>query len=313
MRVVHATADVKSGGQPVCLAIGVFDGVHLGHRQVILQAVADAAGHHGVSAVITFDRHPAAVLAPAHVPQKIYSMPQKSRAISALGVDCVCVIHFDKAFSEISGEAFVRGLARDCGQLRSLSVGSTFVFGRRRSGNVALLEAIGKELQFSVHAVPEVLLDGQPVSSTRVREAVSAGQLDLAGRMLGRPYTLCGTIIKGKGLGGQIGVPTANLDVAGLLVPPPGVYAALATTRGQSYAAAVNVGYRPTLGEAAPRMSVEAHLLEFQGDLYGEELELAFTQKLRDEKKFPGLAALRDQIRQDITRTRELVGKSHIL
>jgi len=330
MNVIHATAELEAGPRPVCLAIGVFDGVHLGHQQVIRQAVGDAAQHEGLSVVITFDRHPAAVLAPARVPPLIYPPAKKMRAIASLGPDTVCVIHFDKAFSEITGEEFIRGLARDCRKIQSLSVGRAFTFGHGRSGNVALLHALGRELHFAVHALAEVSLDGQPVSSTRVRAAVRAGRFARAGQMLGRPYTLCGRVIQGSGVGRQIGVPTANLDAAGLVVPPTGVYAARAFVGGRSHAAAVNIGCRPTVapaappiqGEeqqrrrgsaalpssAAPPIQVEAHLLDFAGDIYGEEVELAFLKKLRNEEKFPSLAALREQIHRDLARARELSG-----
>jgi riboflavin kinase/FMN adenylyltransferase len=340
MTILQTTAELQAGSRPVCLAIGVFDGVHLGHQWVIRQAVGDAARGGGLSVVITFDRHPAAVLAPARVPPLIYPLSRKLRAIGELGPDTACVIHFDKAFSEIGGEEFIRGLARDCGRLRSLSVGRAFAFGRGRSGNVALLNALGKELHFAVHALTEVSLDGRPVSSTRVRAAVRAGRFALAGRMLGRPYTLCGCVIQGSGVGRQLGVPTANLDAAGLLLPPFGVYAARALVRGVSHAAAVNIGCRPTVAchkshhshsshsslaphgkngkngndgnnaSAAPPIQVEAHLLDFAGDIYGEEMELAFLKKLRAEQEFASLAALREQILRDIARTRELAGDS---
>jgi riboflavin kinase/FMN adenylyltransferase len=308
MNVIHATAELEAGSRPVCLAIGVFDGVHLGHQQVIRQAVGDAAQHEGLSVVITFDRHPAAVLAPARVPPLLYPPAKKMRAIAALGPDTACVIHFDKAFSELTGEEFVRGLARDCRKIQSLSVGRAFTFGHGRSGNVALLHALGKELNFAVHALAEVSLDGQLVSSTRVRAAVRAGRFAQAGQMLGRPYTLCGCIVKGNGVGREMGVPTANLDAAGLQIPPSGVYAARAFVGGRSHAAAVNIGCRPTVASVAPQIQVEAHLLDFAGDLYGEEVELAFLKKLRNEQKFPSLAALREQIHRDIAQARELSG-----
>jgi riboflavin kinase/FMN adenylyltransferase len=330
MNVIHTTAELEAGSRPVCLAIGVFDGVHLGHQQVIRQAVGDAAQHKGLSVVITFDRHPAAVLAPARVPPLIYPPAKKMRAIASLGPDTAFVIHFDKAFSEMTGEEFIRGLARDCRKIQSLSVGRAFSFGRARSGNVALLRALGKELSFAVHALAEVSLDGRPVSSTRVRAAVRAGRFAQAGQMLGRPYTLCGRILKGSGVGRRMGVPTANLDAAGLLLPPDGVYAARAFVAGRSHAAAVNIGFRPTVASTAPdvrvetrhppssilhprssdapQIQVEAHLLDFAGDIYGEEVELAFLKKLRDERKFPSLAALRQQIHRDIARVRELTG-----
>jgi riboflavin kinase/FMN adenylyltransferase len=332
MNVIHTTAQLEAGPRPVCVAIGVFDGIHLGHQQVIRQAVRDAARHNGRSLVITFDRHPAAVLAPARVPPLIYPLAKKLRVIASLGLDTACVIHFDKAFSVMTGEEFIRGLARDCGHIRSLSVGRGFSFGHARSGNVALLKALGKELHFAVHALAQVSQGGQPVSSTRVRAAVRAGRLAAAGRMLGRPYSLCGRIVKGSGVGRQLGVPTANLDAAGLVTPPAGVYAARAFVRERSHAAAVNIGCRPTVSSSAPPIQgkspppnlnpnlnlspatppllVEAHLLEFDGDIYGEELELVFLKKLREEQKFPSLTALREQIHRDIARSRDLAGDS---
>src|SRR5207248_2553558 len=179
-------------------------------------------------------------------------------------------IHFDKAFSEQSGEAFIRGLARDLGPstINSLSVGANFVFGLKRGGNVELLKQLGVELQFTVHGLAAVSLDGKAVSSTRIREAIAAGDLDLASQMLGRSYSLAGTVIRGDQLGHKLGFPTANIEVEGLVLPPPGVYAAHAQAAGESYRSAVNIGTRPTLNDPAPRIHVEAHLLDFKGDLY---------------------------------------------
>jgi riboflavin kinase / FMN adenylyltransferase len=304
MNLVHTTADLDAGARPVCLAIGVFDGVHLGHQQVIRQAVGDAAQHGGLAVVITFDRHPNAVVAPTHVPPLIYPLAKKLRVIASLGAETACVLRFDKAFSEIPGEEFIRGLWRDCRPIHSISVGGSFTFGWRRSGNVALLKSLGNELGFAVHGLAEISLDGHAVSSTRVREAVQQGRFDLAGQMLGRPYALCGKVVQGAGLGHQIGVPTANLDLTGLLLPPNGVYAARALVRGETHLAAVNVGSRPTVGSAAPQIQVEAHLLDFVGDIYEEEIELIFLTKLREEHKFPSLAALQEQILLDIAQVR---------
>jgi riboflavin kinase/FMN adenylyltransferase len=304
MNLHHGIAELGAGGRPACLAIGVFDGVHLGHQQVIRQAVDDAGQHGGRAVVITFDRHPNTIVAPARVPPLIYPLAKKLRVIASLGAETACVLHFDKAFSEISGEEFIRGLWREVRPIQSISVGGTFTFGRRRSGDVALLETLGKELNFAVHGLAEISLDGQPVSSTRVREAVQEGRFDLAGQMLGRPYALCGKIVQGTGLGRQIEVRTANLDVAGLLVPPSGVYAARALVRGQSHLAAVNVGSRPTVAAGAPPLQVEAHLLDFVGDIYEEEMELAFLAKLREEHMVPSVSALREQILLDIARAR---------
>ena len=305
MNVIHAAADLNPGPGGVCLAIGVFDGVHLGHQCVIGRARQEARQHGAISVVVTFDRHPNAVVAPQNVPPLIYPLWKKLQVIAALGLDAACVIHFDKAFSEISGEQFIRGLARDFKAMRAICVGETFMFGRRRSGDVALLKALGGELGFALHALPDVLLGGQPVSSTRIREAVRALQFDLAGQMLGRPYTLCGPVIAGARLGRKLGFPTANLDVAGTLVPPPGVYAADARWGGETRRAAVNIGRRPTMYSSEGGLCVEAHLLDFAGDIYGQEIELTFLKKLREERQFPSAAALQAQIAQDVEESKK--------
>jgi riboflavin kinase/FMN adenylyltransferase len=304
MNVIHAAAELNPGPGGVCLAIGVFDGVHLGHQCVIGQARQDARQQGATTAVVTFDRHPNAIVAPQNVPPLIYPLAKKLRVIAALGLDTACVLRFDQPFSEISGEEFIRGLTRDGRLIRSISVGETFMFGRRRSGDVALLKALGGELGFTVEAVPDVSLHGQPVSSTRIREAVRAGQFDLASQMLGRSYTLCGRIVAGQRLGRKLGFPTANLDVAGILVPPEGVYVAAAQVNGQAYRAAVNIGHRPTLHSPEARLCVEAHLLDFAQDIYGQEIELTFLGKLRAECKFPSAAALQQQIEQDVAAVR---------
>lgn len=304
MNVIHAAKELKPGGKRVCLAIGFFDGVHLGHQQIIRQTVADAHQHDALALVITFDRHPNVVVASDHVPPLIYSLPQKLRVIGSLGVDTLLPIHFDEKFSGQTGEDFIRRLARDLGKIQSLCVGADFVFGHQRSGNVALLEKLGGELGFTVHGLAAVSLDGQIVSSTRIREAICSGNLDAASQMLGRAYSLAGVVIHGDQLGHQLGFPTANLDPTGLLLPPNGVYAAHASVQGRSHRAVLNIGLRPTLASPAPQLRVEAHLLDFSGNLYGKELEITFAAKLRDETKFPSVEELKSQIARDIAGAR---------
>jgi riboflavin kinase/FMN adenylyltransferase len=306
MNLIHAAGELRPGGQKVCAAIGVFDGVHLGHQQVIRQTMADAEQQEGLAVVITFDRHPNAVVAPTHVPPLIYSLPQKLRAIAALGVATVWLIHFDEAFSRQTGEEFIRALVRNFGHLDSIRVGREFTFGHKRSGNVALLQALGQELKFVVHGLAAVSLDGQPVSSTRIREAIRAGQLDTASQMLGRAYSLAGLVVRGDQLGGKLGFPTANLDVSGLVLPPSGVYAAHLRAKGESFRGVLNIGYRPTVQSTAPQLRVEVHLLDFKGDLYEQELEVTLVKKLREEQMFPSLEALREQIARDVARARAL-------
>lgn len=300
MKIIRAAGELHPGERKVCLAIGFFDGVHLGHQQIIRQTIADARQHEAVSLVVTFDSHPNTVVARNRVPPLIYPLSEKLRVLDSLGGDALLLIHFDRAFSEQPGEAFIRGLWRELGRIQSLCVGSEFTFGHKRDGNAALLKALGAELKFTVHALAAVSLDGRVVSSTRIRESIRGGDLDGASQMLGRAYSLVGPVVRGDGLGGKLGFPTANLDATGLVLPPNGVYAAHADFDGQSHRAVLNIGRRPTLQEAAPQLRVEAHLLDFKGDLYGREMRLTFVEKLRDEKKFPSLDALREQISRDI-------------
>lgn len=284
----------------MCLAIGFFDGVHLGHQQIIRQTITDARQHEARALVLTFDQHPSVIVAPARVPPLLYSLPQRLRTIASLGADYLLLLHFDEAFSRRTGEEFIRTLAGELGQIRSICVGANFVFGHQRSGNVELLQRLGSELRFAVRGMAAVALDGETVSSTRIREAVISGSLDAASQMLGRAYSLAGQVSRGDGLGRQLGFPTANIDVAGLALPPRGVYAVQARVGEKWHHAVLNLGVRPTLQNPVPELRVEAHLLDFDGDLYGQDLEVTFVERLRDEKKFGSLRELRDQIARDI-------------
>ncbi len=304
MKVIHAANQLGSGDRKVCLAIGVFDGVHLGHQQIIRQTVADARKHDGLALVVTFDKHPSSIVAPDRVPPLIYSQPQKLRTVKSLGADALLEIQFDQAFSQQTGETFIRGLVRDLGRVQSICVGADFVFGHKRSGNVALLKILGEELQFTVHGMAEVSLDGKVVSSTRIREALRAGDFDAASQMLGRAYSLAGRVVQGDHLGHQLGFPTANLDTTGLLLPPNGVYAAHASVAKKSFRAVLNIGLRPTVNNPTPQLRVEVHLLEFVGEIYGQEVEVTFAAKLRDEQKFASLDELKAQIGRDIAEAR---------
>ncbi len=305
MRLIRTPAELQARGRKVCLAIGFFDGVHLGHQQIIRQTISDARQHEGLAVVLTFDRHPNTVVAPSRVPPLIYSATQKQRAIQSLGPDALLEIHFDQPFSRLSGEQFVRWLLEGIGTLHSICVGNNFAFGAHRSGNVQLLRRLGADLGFAVHGLAAVSLDGQPVSSTRIRRAISSGHRDQASQMLGRDYSICGPVVSGDALGRQLGFPTANLDVPGLALPPHGVYAVHARTGSRTLRAVLNVGHRPTLASPAPQLRVEAHLLDFHGDLLGHTLEIFFVAKLREEKKFASLEELKAQIARDIAAARE--------
>jgi len=306
VHLIHTANELNADDRKVCLAIGFFDGVHLGHQQIIRQTITDARKHGALALVITFDHHPNTIVAPARVPPLIYSLPQKLRTIESLGPDAALLIHFDQAFSQKTGEAFIRELADAWSGIQSICVGANFAFGHQRSGNVDLLKKLGGELKFSVHGMAAVSLDGEPVSSTRIRDAIRVGDLDAASQMLGRAYSIAGPVVEGDKLGRKLGFPTANLDTAGLGLPPGGVYAIHALVRGKTHRAVLNIGTRPTLGNPHPPLRVEAHLLDFQGELYGEELEIVFAEKLRDEQKFASVDELKAQIACDIERAKRL-------
>jgi riboflavin kinase / FMN adenylyltransferase len=307
MKLIHAANELKAEGKKVCLAIGFFDGVHLGHQQIIRQTISDARQHDAFAVVLTFDRHPNFIVAPDKVPPLIYSLPQKLRAIESLGTDALLLIQFDKKFSGQTGEEFIRSLMRDFGKIHSICVGADFVFGHKRSGDVALLKKLGAELNFSVHGLSAVSLGGQVVSSTRIRETIRAGDFDAASQMLGRTYAISGKVVEGDKLGNKLSFPTANLEVTGRLLPSNGVYSGCVKLKGQFYRVALNIGLRPTVASAKPQLRVEAHLLDFEGNLYGEDLEIEIGEKLRDERKFNSPNELREQIRKDVLAVRKLV------
>lgn len=304
MRLIEKASDLKPGGRRVCLAIGFFDGVHLGHQQVIRQAIIDAHQHDAISLVVTFDRHPRTVVAPERVPPMIYSLEQRLRAIEELQVDAVLAIPFTREFSHQSGEAFVQALHKDVGRIHTVSVGANFHFGFERSGDTALLKRLGEQSQFKVHSIAAISLNNHPISSTRIREAIALGRLEEASQMMGRPYSIASTVIKGAGIGRKLGFPTANLDIKGRALPPQGVYAVRVIHQAKHHQGVTNIGVRPTLENQAPRLHMETHLLDFHQDLYGQELEIEFVERLRDEERFQDKERLRTQIARDIKAAR---------
>ncbi len=306
MKVISHPTELNAITRKVCVAIGVFDGVHLGHQQVIRQTISDAQQHEATPVIVTFDCHPNSVVAPDRTPPLIYPIWKKLQVLKSIGVGTTLLIHFDRAFSQITAEDFVHSLVRDFGQLCSVSVGSTFTFGHNRGGNVALLKKMGGQLGFSVHGLAAVALDGERVSSTRIREAIVKGELDATSQMLGRAYSLCGVVVEGDKIGRTLGFPTANVDVSGLALPPRGVYAAHVEVSGKQYRGALNIGIRPTLHNPVPQLRVEVHLLDFSGDIYGQQVHVTFIEKLRDERKFPSIEALKQQIQLDIAAARRV-------
>jgi riboflavin kinase/FMN adenylyltransferase len=300
MRIIHQPAELQAAGRPVCAAIGVFDGVHRGHQAVIGHAVREAARLGGVAVAITFDRHPRSIVDPARAPALIQPLSRKLAALGALGAEAALVFHFDHTFSLQTAEAFVQALHAGFGTLASLSVGANFFFGHGRAGNVQVLQELGRRYGFAVQVAEPVLFGGEPISSTRVRAAIRAGQLAEVTAMLGRPYAVCGPVQRGQGLGRQLGFPTANVAVEGLEMPPQGVYAARVILADGPHPAVANWGRRPTVAGGVAEPHFEVHLPGWQGDLYGQELEVQLGRYLRAEQRFPAVEALRAQIARDV-------------
>ncbi|MEW6154906.1 MAG: bifunctional riboflavin kinase/FAD synthetase [Actinomycetota bacterium] len=301
-------------GEGTAVTIGAYDGVHLGHQAVLaaLRRLASARGLETV--VVTFDRHPATVVRPGSAPKLLTGLDQKLEALAATGyVDRTLVVPFDKERSQEEPEDFVREVLVDELGARLVVVGEDFHFGRDRRGNVELLAAFA---EFETVGLGLVAVDGldRPVSSTAARAAVAAGDVDLAARLLGRPFEVRGEVVAGDGRGRDLGFPTANLFVASdLLLPAIGIYAGwYQRPDGSVHPTAVSVGLRPTFTDGAAGPLVEAHLLDFDGDLYGEAARLRFVARLRDEERYGSVDALVEQVGRDVAATRAVLGAAPV-
>ncbi len=306
MELLHSLDDLAQLG-PAYLAIGVFDGVHLGHQAVIGRAVSDSRREPGAAAaVVTFDPHPLRFLRPDIAPRLLTSTRHKLQIFEELDVACCVALPFDAVLASTPPEAFITALANACRPLREICVGFNWSFGHGRSGNLDLLTRLGERHGFAVVGLPSVTIDGDAVSSTLIRQAVEDGKLDQAARLLGREFTILGTVTEGRQLGRQLGFPTANLAAHNEQFPPNGVYAAHARWRGQWYPGVVNLGFRPTVSAPGGERLLELHLFDFDQIIYEEDVEVQFRAFLRPERKFAGLEELRAQIAQDAAQARAL-------
>jgi riboflavin kinase/FMN adenylyltransferase len=306
MKTLRSISDLSSLPGPLFLAIGVFDGVHRGHQAVISTSARHAHAADGTPVVVTFDPHPAKVLRPNDAPHLLTAREHKINLIRTLGVAHLLIVEFNRTFASTPPEDLVRQLVEHSKPLREICVGHEWSFGRNRAGNLALLKKLGSTLNFDVVGIPPVLAEGHVVSSTAIRNAVKQGDFDTAEKMLGRSYSIVGTVISGDQLGKKLGFPTANLSAHSEQFPPNGVYFAQAWLDGVLYHGVVNLGVRPTVAEGEPQRTLEIHLLDFHQEIYGQEIEVRFLQYLRPEKKFPDVDALIRQIEADVQQARKL-------
>ncbi|HEX8189016.1 MAG TPA: bifunctional riboflavin kinase/FAD synthetase [Pyrinomonadaceae bacterium] len=303
MRLFHGYENAEIG-RPAVLTLGVFDGLHLGHQLIISRVVERARQSGAVPTVVTFDPHPRAVLHPESAPPLLQTFDQKVEAFGVLGVEQTIVVRFTPEFARVRAEEFLRDVVHERLQAREVYLGRGFAFGRGREGDIGLLRRVSGELGFFADEVPEVRLRGQRISSSRIRELLAAGRVNLARRMLGRPYGVEGRVVRGHERGRTIGFPTANLRPANRVIPRGGVYVTATLIGGAWRRSVTNVGVRPTFGDAA-EPSVETFVMDWGGDLYGDVVRVRFLHRLRDERRFESAEGLKGQIRADAARARK--------
>ncbi len=295
------------GGKETVVTVGTFDGVHRGHWTVLQEIRRRAAETGRRSVLVTFDPHPLRIVRPEHAPALLTTPVEKKEILAESGLDYAVFISFTEALSRYEPRRFVEEILVGRLAVKELVIGYDHGFGKDRSGDAGTLREIGAELGFDVDVVPPVETTGDAVSSTRIRKAVEAGRLDEATACLGRPYSLRGIVVKGDGRGRHLGFPTANLAVgdSDKLIPPPGIYAVRAALRSGTHMGALHLGPRPTFRGSPP--TIELHVLDFEGDLYGEEVRVDFVQRLRGVLPFDSVAALVDQMRHDVDEARAIL------
>lgn len=293
--------------QNAWLTIGQFDGVHLGHQEIIRRLIRGAHAHQSPAVVITFFPHPAVVLGKRISPSYLTTPDERANLLGELGVDAVITHPFDKNVAATSAQVFMTNIKAKLG-IEQLIVGHDFAMGHNRTGNVAKLKIIGQQLGFAVEEVPPVTINGELVSSSLIRKALSSGSVEKAALLLGRNYRVSGEVVPGDGRGRTIGIPTANLNMwQWRALPASGVYVCQAYLMGKTWGSVTNIGTRPTFAPHSNHTWVETHLLDFDEQIYGQELRLSFIARLREERRFPNIQALIDQINHDITKANRIL------
>jgi riboflavin kinase / FMN adenylyltransferase len=287
------------------LALGNFDGLHRGHLKIVERVRRGAAEHGGTPMAMTFDPHPPRVVRPDKAPPLLMTLPQRLDALDRAGMRAVAVVRFTRELSQWEPETFVRTVLVDWLRVSEVWVGANFLFGHDRSGNFSLLRTLGQRYGFRADKIDPVRYKEFVVSSTRIRRLVAEGRVDEAGALLGHSYALAGTIVEGRRRGRELGFPTANLRTDNELIPPHGVYATTLTVDGIVHAAITNIGVNPTFGDNGAT-TIETHVLHYNRELYGHRVQLGFVQRLRDERRFDDVDALRAQIEADCRRAERL-------
>jgi len=306
MDVLHFPDDARPPWlvHPV-LALGNFDGLHRGHLKIVERVRRGAAEHGGTPMAMTFDPHPPRVVRPDKAPPLLMTLPQRLEALERAGMRAVAVVRFTRELSQWEPETFVRTVLVEWLHVSEVWVGANFLFGHDRSGNFSLLRTLGQRYGFRADKIDPVRYKEFVVSSTRIRRLIAEGRVDEAGALLGHPYALAGTIVEGRRRGRELGFPTANLRTENELIPPHGVYATTLTVDGIVHAAITNVGLNPTFGDTGVT-TIETHVLHDNRELYGQHVQLGFVQRLRDERRFDDVDALRAQIEADCRRAERL-------
>jgi riboflavin kinase/FMN adenylyltransferase len=310
MRLFHGTDNAKIA-RPTVLTLGVFDGLHLGHQLIMKTIVERARATGAVPTVITFDPHPRALLHPESAPPLLQTFDQKIEALGVLGIEQTIVIRFDQNFAQIRAEDFLRTVIADRLHAKEVYLGCGFAFGHGREGNIELLRTVSKSLGFFADEVPELRLRGHRVSSSRIRELLQQGRVNMARRLLGRPYGVEGRVVHGAERGATLGFPTANLHPQNRVIPRNGVYVTATLIDGQWRRSVTNIGIRPTFG-AENESSVETFVMNWSGDLYGDVVRVRFLHRLREEKKFSSVAELKSQIDRDVARAQNYFDRAGV-
>jgi riboflavin kinase/FMN adenylyltransferase len=307
VRIFRSLHDLPDAVRHGAISVGNFDGVHLGHAGIVARLIAKAKEAGGPAVVFTFDPHPVRVLRPSEAPPPLTWTDRKGELLAELGVDAVIAYPTDEAFLHLDAYEFFDEVVRRRLDARAIVEGKNFYFGRNRQGNTALLGELCQQAGIALEVVPPVEIEGQTVSSSRVRRLVAAGDVGEARRLLTRPYRLRGMVVHGAGRGAKLGFPTANLEAIDTVMPAEGIYACLAEGEGIAAPAAVSIGPNPTFGEG--RLKVEAFLIGFSGTLYGRPLELDFLARLRGVERYPTVEALLAQMDRDVAQTRCLAAE----